>query len=445
MTSLRRATFWILVIATWLAPTARAWAQEQKPRPNVLFILADDQRFDTIRALGNDEIQTPNLDKLVGRGFAFTNAFCQGGMVAAVCLPSRTMIMTGRSLFRIPGNKAKGTGAGTGAGTLGDVFRRAGFATLFVGKFGNSYIPGNEAFETVIYHGKGKQEGARAQESRFMADQTIAWLQARKGKEPFFVYLGPPVPHDPRVAPPQFHALYDPAKITLPKNFMPEHPFDNGELKVRDEMLAPHPRTPEVMKKHLADYYACITNLDHEIGRIIAHLQATGQFENTIIVFSSDQGLAVGGRHGLMGKQNLYEHFKSPLVIAGPGIPHGQSPALVYLFDLFPTLCELTRVEAPRGLEGSSLAPVLHGEQARVRDWLFCAYRDVQRMVRDERWKLIWYPQIDRYQLFDLAADPWEINDLSASAADAARLADLKVRLAEQQKSFGDRLTKAPR
>src|SRR4051812_34693007 len=119
-------------------PTVSA-AQESKP--NVLFILADDQRFDTIRALGNNEIQTPNLDKLVQRGFSFGNAFCQGGMVGAVCLPSRTMLMTGRSLFRIPAGKAKAANDAT----LGAVFRRAGFATLFVGKFGNSFTAGNEA------------------------------------------------------------------------------------------------------------------------------------------------------------------------------------------------------------------------------------------------------------------------------------------------------------
>ena len=117
-------------------------------RPNFLFILADDQRFDTIRALGNNEIHTPNLDKLVKRGFAFHNTYCQGSMVGAVCFPSRTMIMTGRSLFRIPG-KAK---AKAGDSTLAAFFRRAGFATLFIGKRSNTYLPGNEAFDKVIYH-----------------------------------------------------------------------------------------------------------------------------------------------------------------------------------------------------------------------------------------------------------------------------------------------------
>ncbi len=156
------------------------------------------------------------------------------------------------------------------------------------------------------------------------------------------------MPHDPRLAPAEFTKLYDPAKISLSKNFMPEHPFDNGELKIRDELLAPHPRTPAVMRQHLADYYATISHLDSEVGRVLAEIERRGWADNTIVIYSSDQGLAVGGRHGLMGKQNLYEHVKPPLVFAGPGIPRGQSDALVYLYDLFPTICDFAVRKLPR-------------------------------------------------------------------------------------------------
>jgi arylsulfatase A-like enzyme len=402
-------------------------------RPNILLLLADDQRFDTIRALGNQEIQTPNLDKLVERGFAFGNAYCQGGMVPAVCTPSRTMLLTGRSLFHIPPGNAK-TYDGP---MLPTVFNAAGYATLHVGKPGNSFTPAHQAFgkNVAIPH-------VGAETSKRTADAVIDFLRKEKSGKPIFVYFAPSVPHDPRVAPKRFMDLYDPNKITLSGNFMPRHPFDNGELEVRDEKLAALPRSPEEMKRHLADYYACITCMDHQVGRIVDALRETGRYDNTIIVYTSDQGLAVGGRHGLMGKQNLYEHFKSPLIVAGPGIPHGKSPALVYLHDLFPTLCDLAGVPTPNVVEGSSLMPVIKGEKPRVRDWLFAAYRDCQRMVRDERWKLIWYPKIDRYQLFDLANDPWEIDDLSGKKEQAAKLAEMKKRLAEVQKRFGD--NKAP-
>jgi arylsulfatase A-like enzyme len=344
------------------------------------------------------------------------------------------MILTGRSLFRIPPLNSK-TYDGP---TLGSVFRKAGYATLFVGKRGNSFLPAHEAFETVVYNAPGVKE--RADQSQFTADTAIDWLKKRKAAEPFFLYLAPPVPHDPRVAPPEFMKLYDPAKITLPKNFMPNHPFDNGELKVRDEMLAPHPRTPEEMRKHLAEYYGTVTCFDHHIGRLMDHLRETKQLDNTIVVFSSDQGLAVGGRHGLMGKQNLYEHFKSPLVFAGPGIAKGKSDALVYLFDIFPTLCDLSGIVAPDVCEGVSLRPVIRSEKPKVRDTLFAAYRDYQRMVRDERWKLIAYNAGGQKhtQLFDLANDPDELKNLADDPAHAATRKRMEKLLADERKKFAD-------
>lgn len=433
-----------VLIALGLLPFTgqAATAGDPKKPLNVLFVVTDDQRFDTIAALGNSEIQTPTLDKLVRRGFTFTNAFCQGSMVGAVCTPSRTMLMTGKSLFRIPKANIKAYDGPT----LGGVFRAAGYATLFIGKRGNTFPPGNLAFETVQYNETGKLAGGRAVQSQYTADATLNWLQSGRDKaRPFFIYLGPPVPHDPRVAPKQFMDMYDPAKITLPKNFMPEHPFDNGDLKIRDELLAPFPRTPEIMKRHIADYYACITCFDFHLGRILAALEASGELANTVIVFTSDHGLAVGGRHGLMGKQNLYEHVKPPLIFAGPGIPQGQSKALVYLYDLFPTVVELCKLPVPKGVEGLSLVPVVRGDKERVRDALFAAYKNCQRMVRDERWKLMWYTLIDRYQMFDVVADPWELTDLHIRPEHAARFQQLKQLLAAEQKSFGDTTAPAPR
>jgi len=252
--------------------------------------------------------------------------------------------------------------------------------------------------------------------------------------------LAPPVPHDPRLAPPEFTKLYDPAKLTLSKNFMPQHPFDNGELMIRDEKLAPHPRTTEEMRRHLADYYATISHLDHEVGRVLDTVAERGWAGKTIVIYSSDQGLAVGGRHGLMGKQNLYEHVKPPLIFAGPSIPHGRSDALVYLYDLLPTICDLAGAETPAVAEGRSLLPVIVGKQDRVRGWLFGAYRDCQRMVRDERWKLLEYNAngVRNTQLFDLQNDPDELQNLAGNPEYAGQLAKLRSLLLEGQRQFGD-------
>lgn len=422
----RALTAFLLTVL--LAPLAAA------APPNVLFVYADDQAFDTIHALGNPQIQTPALDRLVARGFAFTNAYCQGGQSPAVCVPSRVMLLTGKSTFRTPAYRA----ADYDGPTLGKTFRDSGYATLCVSKPGNSFSPAHQHFERVVHipH-RGAQTNA------LCADAVLEFLRGDDGSRPFFIYLAPSMPHDPRTAEPEFHRLYDPETMTLPVNFMPEQPFEIGVLDIRDEKLASYPRRPDEMRRHLAEYYACITSLDHHLGRILKSLEEAKRLDDTLIVFSSDQGLAVGGRHGLMGKQNLYEHFKSPLILAGPGVPNGRSAALVYLFDLYPTVCDLCGVPVPKECDGASLAPILRGEQPAVRDALFAVYVDSQRMVRDERWKLLWYPKLGKFQLFDLAADPHELTNLAENPQFADTLAAMKAKLRAEQLRFGD--DKAPR
>jgi len=403
-------------------------------RPNILLILTDDQRWDTIRALGNPEIQTPHLDQLVGRGFRFHNAYCMGSMISAVCLPSRTMLITGRSLWRIPANP-QAAARPPGVPLLPVSFNEAGYRTFHCGKSENACTFGNAAFTTNITVNRRTPDTARE-----CAEHVIEFIDEHDARQPFFIYFAPPVPHDPRVAPPEFVRLYDPSKLSLSKNFMPQHPFDNGSLRIRDELLAAIPRVADEMRQHLADYYAAISNLDYECGRIFDSLKARGLAENTIIVFSSDQGLAVGGRHGLMGKQNLYEHVKPPLIFAGPGIPHSRSNALVYLFDLYPTLCDLAQIKIPEMVEGKSLVPVMRGEKPRVREWLLGAHREHQRMIRDERWKLLEYNVggVRNRQLFDLRNDPDEITNLADDRRYQGERARLEKLLTQARGEFGD-------
>lgn len=211
-------------------------------------------------------------------------------------------------------------------------------------------------------------------------------------------------------------------------------------LAIRDEMLAPYPRTEADMRRHLADYYATITHLDEEFGRVMAMLRERGMADNTIIVFSSDQGLAVGGYHALMGKQNFYEDVKPPLVLCGPGIPQGSSAALVYLHDLYPTLLELAGIPVPAATEGRSLLPIVQGRAVRWRDTLFGAYANRHRMIRDDRWKLYKFNVggVKHSRLFDLSKDPEELHDLSADPAHAATLARLDRALLEARRDLGD-------
>ncbi|SVC56960.1 uncharacterized protein METZ01_LOCUS309814 [marine metagenome] len=174
-------------------------------------------------------------------------------------------------------------------------------------------------------------------------------------------------------------------------------------------------------------------------------LDKTGQTKDTLVIFTSDHGLALGS-HGLMGKQNMYEHtIRVPLVIAGPGLPEGkQNNALCYLRDLYPTICDLVGLPIPKGVEGRSLKPVLRGKADSVYSEIYGYFRDKQRMVRDKRRKLIHYPHIDRYQLFDLHDDPLERKDLIGDEAHAEVVRRLKEKLSRKMKVWAA-VSKNPR
>ena len=190
-------------------------------------------------------------------------------------------------------------------------------------------------------------------------------MRRREQTKPFFLYVGFNSPHDPRQAPKEFVDMYPPARIEVPPNYLPEHPFDQGDHEVRDEILAPFPRTREAVQLHRSEYYAHITYMDAQIGRILDALEKSGPARNTYVIFTADHGLAVG-QHGLMGKQNLYDHsIRMPLMVAGPGIARGRRvDHLVYQHSLFATTCELAGVKAPDTLEFPSLADLLTGRAA---------------------------------------------------------------------------------
>ena len=441
-------------------------AEKPRGKPNILHIHADDHRPDGLHALGNSLLRTPNLDTLVARGMTFTRAYTMGSMTGAVCEPSRRMMLTGRSWQRIPGEPAAAPNAADAATFLPRIIASAGYRTWHMGKYGNGFVAGLKEFDISIKdgaHGQvgeddngllpigkadkdvnaklgvGTPENDRAHSSQRLADRTIDFLMSRAAShetKPFYVYLAPAVPHDPWYAEPRFHQIYDPEKIPLSPAFLPQHPFDNGEMTVRDERLAPWPRTPENTRKQIADHYACITGFDHHVGRIFAALKAAGEWENTIIVFSGDNGMSLGD-HGLFGKQNLYEFggMHTPLVIAGPGISQGRSEALVYLMDLFPTFAEFAGAKIPDGVEGKSLLPILNGAKQTVREVLYTGYRDSQRAIRNDRWKLIRYPLVDQTQLFDLSVDPHELNNLADQLGYAPKIVEL-MQLLKQQMSY---------
>ena len=271
------------------------------------------------------------------------------------------------------------------------------------------------------------------------ADEAIRFLKDDHQGKPFFCYVAFDAPHDPHIVPDGFSVQYDPKMMPLPKNFLPQHPFDNGEMVVRDEQLLPWPRTPEQIRDMNAEYYRYISYLDTQIGRILDAVESSPDGKNTIVVYSADSGVARGS-HGLIGKQNLYKHsVRVPLIIRGPGIAANRTTdAMCYLFDVLPTLGKFCGVEAPNTSEGIDFGEVLRDTDKSARPHLMFAYKNVQRAVRDERWKLIRYPQVDKTQLFDLKADPDEIRNLADKPEHAAQVGTLLALLEKERKLAGD-------
>lgn len=426
--------------------------------PNILLIVADDQRPDTIHALGNAVIDTPNLDRLVVRGTSFSRAYAG----YPICHVSRAQILTGNPAFRaLP--KYPGGAIDPQLATLGGTLQQAGYHTCYTGKWHNDGHPKQRGYTTTSalyssgggkgvpqpeidnrgrpltgYRGwtfkdennqaeLGKGVGLQPDNSRNIANGAIRAIQTAPKGKPLFLHVNFAFPHDPRQWPAGMKDRYAAAKMPLPANFAPQHPFDHGNIDGRDELLLPTPRVPGEVREELAIYYAMITDLDAQLGRILEALPAP---DETIIIFTSDQGLALGS-HGLLGKQNEYEHsIRSPLIICGPGLPRNErSAALVNLNDLFPTLCDLAGTAVPATVQSKSLAPLLRHQSGRVHDFVTGVFTDTQRMICDQRWKYVLYPKAGREQLFDLQTDPDELHDLSTDPAHGAKRDELGARL----------------
>ncbi len=451
---------------------------------DVIFILTDDQRYHTIGALNNPEVLTPNLDKLVASGTWCEQAFIMGGTCPAVCMPSRAMIHTGRHLFHLENS---GEAIPASHALWGEHLRNHSYETCGIGKWHNgpqayarSFTTGGPIFfggmddhwnvPVCAFHPDGEYPEARlhpwdsgvapavlipkvyesvqagTHSTDLFADAAIEFLNRHDRDKPYFLSLAFMAPHDPRTTPKAYRDLYRDEDITIPENFLGVHPFDNGEMDVRDEHLEAWPRTPAAIRRHLADYYAMITHLDDRIGDIVDTVSRQGKLNRTIFILAGDNGLAIGS-HGLMGKQNLYDHsIHVPLLWAGPGIVPGRiSHSRCYLFDIFPTVCDMLGLETPATVDGISMAKQLTDSRLGVAGGrgphatMCFAYKNLQRCIMDDTRKLIKYtvPQqcgdgtTIRFQLFDRQRDPAELRDISSDPGEQDNFERLKAQLEE--------------
>ena len=437
-------------------------------QPNILLLVSDDQRPDTVGALGNQVIRTPHLDALARQGSVFTRAICAN----PICTPSRGELLKGCSGFRM-GVRDFGGKFRDGFASLGEVLKKGGYRTHYVGKWHNQGRPDTHGYESVrgLFSGGGGKwwkdqvdahgrpvtgyrgwvfqtndrqmfpeqgVGLTPDISARFADAAVELIQDEDPR-PFFIHVNFTAPHDPLLVPPGFADAYDPAKMPLPANFQPQHALDTGNLKGRDERLLPWPRTAQDVKQDLAVYYAVLTHLDQQVGRILQALEQRKLNDNTLVIYTSDHGLAMGS-HGLRGKQNMYEHtINVPLIVRGPGVPRGATfGTQLYLRDLYPTVCDFANVPLVNAVDGHSLGPVLEGSQETIYPYVFGYFRDFQRMVRGKRWKLIHYPQIGQWQLFDLQEDPHELRNRVAEQAHQATVDQLRRELLRWQRSVSD-------
>jgi arylsulfatase A-like enzyme len=439
-------------------------------KPNIIFIISDDHRHDAIHSIGNNDILTPILDSLINNGVAFTGTHIMGGLSGAVCMPSRASVHSGVNIFRSGGEQS----INPELSLMPEVLRNHSYHTYAVGKWHNdnssfmrSFSGGSNLFfggmcghyEVPLHdfnpngdYPKSSSRKMNKHSAELFTDAAVDFLDSYKQEDPFFLYLAYTSPHDPRTAPQEYADLYDPAQIKLPDNFMEQHPFDNGALRIRDEELAGFPRTREEVGQHLADYYAMITHMDAQIGRVLEALKESGKLDQTIIIYTADHGLAVG-QHGLLGKQNMYDHsVRIPLIMNGPGLPKEKRiEGLCYQMDIFPTVCELVDIPKPSTVEGVSLCGMINDQDEKHRVSVYSVYRDFQRMVKNDRYKLIRYYRVeseqlgtDSIQLFDLQDDPWELTDLSKDLQYQEILNDLVREMEIWQKRVNDPLAGMP-
>ena len=474
-------------------------AQERTP-PNIVFLFADDQTFESIAALGFDEVHTPNLDRLVDNGTSFTHAYNMGGWNGAICVASRAMIISGSFIWNAKDKTelwSKGDSTALKQ-TWPKLLEKKGYDTYMTGKW-HVDAPADEIF-SVAEHIRPGMPGDRRDElstaikkweeasgdmkdwndympvgygrptgpddtewlptdtlqggfweggthwSEVVRNDALSFIEtAKKKDDPFFMYLAFNATHDPRQAPQRFLDMYPLDSIKVPDNFLPEYPFkdDMGNNPgLRDEALAPFPRTEYAVKVHRQEYYALLTHMDEQIGKVLDALEASGKMENTYIFFGADHGLSVG-HHGLIGKQSMFDHsIRIPMMVVGPNIPKGkQLNQEVYLQDIMATSLELAGVDKPEYVQFNSFLDIIKGKrQKSYYPEIYGAYMNVQRMIRKDNFKLLVYPKIEKVLLFDLENDPLEMIDLAEDKEYNDKVDILFKSLIDLQRTMNDTL-----
>lgn len=432
-------------------------------RPNILLLLPDQMRGSAMGIAGNPDVQSPNIDRLAREGVRFKRTYAN----VPVCCPARAILLTG-TYPHVNGMVANDLRLRESEVTIAEILRDAGYRTGFIGKWhldGGPRDPGfvppgprrqgfefwaayechHQHFLPWYFRDTPEMILVRKFEPEASCDFAVEFLKSQPRDKPFFltVQMGPP--HDPYGAPDEYLKRYDPAKLTLPKNWRP-----NSENSPGGNAIPPKYRRPDMPggtyvktggREEIAAYYAAITAIDDQVGRLLATLKETGQDENTIILFTSDHGDMLGS-HGMRRKRKPHEESAGiPGLVRWPArIPAGRTVDTLFShIDMPATLLGLAGLPVPKNFQGADLSRVALGETTAGPDavllQIFVPYNPDQiatpwRGLITQRYTYARY-ETAPWVLFDNQADPAQMTNLAQDPAHAALCAELDARLAK--------------
>jgi arylsulfatase A-like enzyme len=448
--------------------------ERPSPRPNILFIMADDHASHAMSCYGSKLNRTPNLDRLAGEGMRFANCFCTN----ALCGPSRAVILTGKysHINGFVDNHHEFSRFDNRQQTVVKLLRKAGYQTAVIGKWhlrctpeGFDYwqvLPNQGDYYDPVMIEMGKRRKHKGYVTDVITDLTLEFLKTKRDpSKPFFVCCHHKAPHRSWEPGPKHKTLYSGCEIPEPETLHDDHlgqgtaasvqTMDMKDLKQRD-LKAPVPKglsTRQEKKwryqRYIKDYLRCVASVDENVGRVLNYLQESGLADNTVVFYTSDQGIFIGD-HGWFSKRLMYEEsLRMPLLVRWPGHvrPGSVCDAMVLNLDFAETFLDIAGLPIPRDMQGRSLMPLLEGvtpanwrTSMYYRYYDFPGYHHVHKClgVRTGRHKLIFYPELDEWELFDLEKDPHELTSVYDDPTYATVVRTLKAELARLKQEFGD-------
>jgi N-acetylglucosamine-6-sulfatase len=457
----------VSVLVIIAAPALGADAPAAAKRPNFVFVLIDDLRYDAMSCAGHPFVKTPNIDRLATGGLRFTNAF----VTISLCAPSRACFLTGAysHVNGVRTNEGQEFDPGVFE-TYPQALQKAGYKTAFVGKWhmaptakprpGFDYwfsFKGQGVYTDPQVDENGKEYKASGYMTDILTEHAVDWLKAQKGA-PFSLCLWHKAVHEPFTPAERHKNLYQDARLPEPASFRdtfegkpawqskpvqgPRQQQQNQRRNRRANATGPAATQPtwNPHPERMIDYYRTEMAVDESVERVLATLKEMGQLENTYVIFAGDNGF-FQGEHRRGDKRAAYEEsIRIPLVMCGPEIkrPGRLVDGMVLGIDVAPTILDLAGVTVPATMQGRSWKPLLAGEAPKWRTSFLYEYFQEKVLsgvpttlgVRTADWKYVQYPTIDDVdELYDLRRDPHELHNLAADPAAKGDLADMKAEL----------------